>query len=53
VALDHGFQTALYVLIGLLLAGALIAAMFIRSAKAPSTQVAPVEGELLALDEAA
>jgi len=53
VALDHGFQTALFVLIGLLLAGALIAAAFVRSAKAPSTQVAPVEGELLALDEAA
>ena len=53
VALDHGFQTALFVLIGLLLAGALIAATFVRSAKAPSTQVAPVEGELLALDEAA
>jgi len=53
VALDHGFQTALFVLIGLLLAGALIAAMFIRSAKAPSTQVAPVDGELLALEEAA
>jgi EmrB/QacA subfamily drug resistance transporter len=53
VALDHGFQTALFVLIGLLLAGALIVATFVRSAKAPSTQVAPVEGELLALDEAA
>ena len=52
VALDHGFQTALYALTGLLLIGALIAVTFVRSA-APSTQAVPVEGDLVALDEAA
>src|SRR5204862_3961019 len=35
VALDHGFQTALYVLTGLLVAGALIAGGLVRSAPAP------------------
>ena len=29
-ALDHGFQTALYVLVGLLLAGALVAVTLVR-----------------------
>ena len=53
VALDHGFQTALYALTGLLLIGALIAVTFVRSAPAPSTQAVPVEGDLVALDEAA
>jgi EmrB/QacA subfamily drug resistance transporter len=53
VALDHGFQTALYALTGLLLVGALIAVTFVRSARGPSAQASPVEGELLALDEAA
>jgi len=36
VALDHGFQTALYVLTGLLVAGAVIAATLVRSAPAPA-----------------
>jgi EmrB/QacA subfamily drug resistance transporter len=36
VALDHGFQTALYVLTGLLVAGALIAGGLVRSAPAPA-----------------
>jgi EmrB/QacA subfamily drug resistance transporter len=53
VALDHGFQTALYALTGLLLIGALIAVTFVRSAPAPRTQAVPVEGDLVALDEAA
>jgi EmrB/QacA subfamily drug resistance transporter len=53
VALDHGFQTALYALTGLLLIGALIAVTFVRSAAGPSTQAVPVDGELVALDEAA
>ena len=53
VALDHGFQTALYALTGLLLIGALIAVTFIRSAPAPRTHAVPVDGELVALDEAA
>jgi EmrB/QacA subfamily drug resistance transporter len=52
-ALDHGFQTALYTLTGLLLVGVLIAITFVRSAPAASRQVAPVDGELVALDEAA
>jgi MFS family permease len=41
-ALDHGFQTALYVLVGLLVAGALVAASFVRSAPAPGVRAAPV-----------
>jgi len=53
VALDHGFQTALYALTGLLLVGALIAVTFVRSAPAVRRQVVPVEGEIVALDEAA
>jgi EmrB/QacA subfamily drug resistance transporter len=53
VALDHGFQTALYALTGLLLIGALIAVTFVRSAPAPRTHAVPVDGELVALDEAA
>jgi EmrB/QacA subfamily drug resistance transporter len=52
VALDHGFRTALYALIGLLILGALIAVTLVRSAPAPEESVAPVEGEL-ALKEAA
>jgi EmrB/QacA subfamily drug resistance transporter len=52
VALDHGFQTALYVLTGLLLVGALIAAALLRPAP-PSTDVVPVEDEIIALEEAA
>jgi hypothetical protein len=46
-------QTALYALTGLLVIGALIAVTFVRSAPAPSTQAVPVDGELVALDEAA
>jgi EmrB/QacA subfamily drug resistance transporter len=34
-ALDHGFQTALYVLLGLLVVGAVIAATAVRPARAP------------------
>jgi len=51
-ALDHGFRTALYALIGLLILGALIAVTLVRSAPAPEESAAPVEGEL-ALKEAA
>lgn len=50
VALDHGFQTALYVLTGLLLLGALIAATLVKSA--PPGRAEPA-GEELALEEAA
>jgi predicted MFS family arabinose efflux permease len=51
-ALDHGFQTGLYVLTGLLLAGALVAVTLIRAARAePGTRVA--EEHAVALEEAA
>ena len=49
-ALDHGFRTALYVLVGLLLAGALIVVALIRPT--PAAQPQRVD-EALALDEAA
>jgi EmrB/QacA subfamily drug resistance transporter len=52
VALDHGFQTALYVLTGLLLLGALIATTLVRSAPPASALPERVEGAI-ALDEAA
>ena len=51
VALDHGFQTALYALTGLLVAGALLAATLVRSAPAPR---APAERlDAVPLEEAA
>ena len=53
VALDHGFQTALYALTGLLLVGVLIAITLVRSAPAPVAHAQPVDGDALALDEAA
>ena len=53
VALDHGFQTALYVLTGLLLVGALIAVTLVKSGPAPTGQAAPVEDEAVAFEEAA
>ena len=49
VALDHGFQTALYVLTGLLVTGALIAGGFVRSAPAPAAPIL----EPVPLEEAA
>ena len=54
VALDHGFQTALYVLTGLLVAGALIAATLIRPAPSsvPSTTSTAADDKL-ALENAA
>jgi EmrB/QacA subfamily drug resistance transporter len=52
VALDHGFQTALYALTGLLLLGALVAVTLVRSAPKPAAQAQPIEGDL-AFDEAA
>ena len=51
VALDHGFQTALYVLMGLLLVGALIVFTLVRPAPAPAEQA--VDPGLVALEEAA
>ena len=50
-ALDHGFQTGLYVLTGLLVAGAVIAATVLRPA--PAAAEAPVEPEAVVLEEAA
>ena len=52
LALDHGFQTALYVMTGLLLVGALIAATFVRPRRMPAPQAA-VEDEAVVLEEAA
>jgi EmrB/QacA subfamily drug resistance transporter len=43
VALDHGFQTGLYVLTGLLVLGALTAVTMIRSDRAPRAEPAAVE----------
>jgi EmrB/QacA subfamily drug resistance transporter len=53
VALDHGFQTALYVLTALLLAGAAVAAGLVRPALAPGEHAERVDGEPVALEEAA
>jgi EmrB/QacA subfamily drug resistance transporter len=52
-ALDHGLQTALYVVAGLAVAATVITAVFLRTATAPSVQVARVEGRAAAIDEAA
>jgi EmrB/QacA subfamily drug resistance transporter len=52
-ALDHGFQTALYVLTGLLLAGALIAVTLLRPQPAPSAVAGSVDDEVVAFEEAA
>jgi EmrB/QacA subfamily drug resistance transporter len=53
VALDHGYQTALYALTALLVAGALVAAVLVRSAPTPDAAGSPVDGDALVLDEAA
>jgi EmrB/QacA subfamily drug resistance transporter len=54
VALDHGFQTALYVLAGMLLVGALIAVTRVRSAApAPAERAAQVDDDVVVLEEAA
>jgi EmrB/QacA subfamily drug resistance transporter len=52
-ALDHGFQTALYALTGVLLLGAVIAAALVRSAPAPQREAELVGPEVVALEEAA
>jgi EmrB/QacA subfamily drug resistance transporter len=46
-ALDHGFRTGLYVLMGLLVLGAIIAGGLVRSQPAPVTTLAEPEPELL------
>ncbi len=53
IALDHGFQTGLYVLTGLLVLGALTAATLVRPAPASTAGVEGTEDEAVALDEAA
>jgi EmrB/QacA subfamily drug resistance transporter len=53
VALDHGFQTALYALTGLLLVGALIVIGLIKPAPAGEPLAEPAEAEAIALKEAA
>jgi EmrB/QacA subfamily drug resistance transporter len=53
VALDHGFQTALYVLMGLLVVGALIVVSLLRPAPAPSADAIPEEEEMAPVREAA
>jgi EmrB/QacA subfamily drug resistance transporter len=53
VALDHGYQTALYVLTGLLLLGALIAVTALGPAPAPSAEAVSADGDAVVLDEAA
>jgi MFS family permease len=51
-ALDHGFQTALYTLVGLLVVGALVAITLVRPKPAPSAAQLPVPEPTL-LKEAA
>ncbi len=52
-ALDHGFQTALYVLTGLLLAGAAIVLTLMRPAQQPTAETVSADAEAVMLDEAA
>jgi EmrB/QacA subfamily drug resistance transporter len=52
IALDHGFQTALYVLTGLLVVGAVTAIAFVRSTPEPSPAVEQM-GTDLVLEDAA
>jgi MFS family permease len=52
-ALDHGFQTALYVLTGLLVLGAVIAGGFVRPRPRPVEVGASVENDLEPVREAA
>jgi EmrB/QacA subfamily drug resistance transporter len=51
-ALDHGFQTGLYVLTGLLLLGAVITMALIKPSRPSSADAVQVDGEV-ALEEAA
>jgi EmrB/QacA subfamily drug resistance transporter len=51
LALDHGFQTALYALTGLLVVGAVIAIAFVRSTPQLSPAVERVKGEQFALED--
>ena len=53
VALDHGFQTALYALTGLLLVGLLIVLTFLRPSRPADVAPQPADGEAIVLREAA
>ena len=53
VALDHGFQTALYALTGLLLLGVVIATTLVRSAPAPVASTPELDADAVVLEEAA
>jgi EmrB/QacA subfamily drug resistance transporter len=53
VALDHGFQTGLYALTGLLVVGAVIAIAFVRSTPLRSPAAARAEGDPVVLEDAA
>jgi MFS family permease len=52
-ALDHGLQTGLYVLTGLLVAGALVAVSLLRPVRPPEAAVERVDGEAVPVEEAA
>jgi hypothetical protein len=52
VALDHGFQTALYALTGLVLLGVIIVLTLLEPSRPSRPEAVPVEGEV-ALEEAA
>ena len=53
IALDHGFQTALYALVALLIVGALLTAVVVRPARVPAAEVERVDGDMVAIEEAA
>jgi EmrB/QacA subfamily drug resistance transporter len=53
LALDHGYQTALYALTGLLVVGVLVAGALVRSTPTPEAGSERLDGEAVALDEAA
>jgi EmrB/QacA subfamily drug resistance transporter len=53
VALDHGFQTGLYVLTALLVLGAVIAFGLVRPTPRPAEAVGSVDDEAFVLEEAA
>jgi EmrB/QacA subfamily drug resistance transporter len=48
-ALDHGFQTALYVLTGLLVVGALIALTLVKPAPRPREETPPMDADAVAV----
>ena len=53
VALDHGFQTGLYVLVAALVVGALIVVSLVKSAPTPSADAIPADEDMTPLEEAA